>query len=88
MLNKQHYKKFYMPECDVQVIGKVATGDMFGEVGVLCYRPQPYTVRTTELCQILRLNGTSLMNIIQVNTEHGRVIMHNLYMVNIVLDNF
>ncbi|XWS19834.1 hypothetical protein CRYUN_Cryun31cG0050700 [Craigia yunnanensis] len=63
-----------------QVIEKVAAGDMFGEVGVLCYRPQPYTVRTTELCQILRLNGTSLMNTIQVNTEDGRVVMHNLYM--------
>ncbi|XP_022720288.1 potassium channel KAT3-like [Durio zibethinus] len=63
-----------------QVIGKVAAGDMFGEVAVLCYRPQPYTVRTTELCQILRLNGTSLMNTIQVNMEDGCVIMHNLYM--------
>ena len=74
-----------MPACDLQVIGKVAAGDMFGEVGVLCYRPQPYTVRTTELCQILRLNGTSLMKIIQVNMEDERVIMHNLYMVNIIL---
>ncbi|KAA3479057.1 potassium channel KAT1-like [Gossypium australe] len=63
-----------------QVMGKVAAGDMFGEVGVLCYRPQPYTVRTKELCQILRLSGTSLMNSIQVNMEDGRVIMHNLYM--------
>ncbi|KAK6284075.1 hypothetical protein POUND7_003027 [Theobroma cacao] len=63
-----------------RVIGKVAAGDMFGEIGVLCYRPQPYTVRTTELCQILRLNGTSLMNTVQVNMEDGRVIMHNLFM--------
>ncbi|KAK8608076.1 hypothetical protein V6N13_023510 [Hibiscus sabdariffa] len=62
-----------------QVIGKLAAGDVFGEVGVLCYRPQPYTVRSTELCQILRLNGTSLMNSIQVNMEDGRAIMHNLY---------
>ncbi|XWS12371.1 hypothetical protein CRYUN_Cryun37aG0084100 [Craigia yunnanensis] len=71
-----------------RVIEKVAAGDMFGEVGVLCYRPQPYTVRTTELCQILRLNGTSLMKTIQVNMEDGRVVLHNLYMVNIILGNF
>ena len=77
-----------MPACDLQVIGKVAAGDMFGEVGVLHCRPQPYTVRTAELCQILRLNGTSLMNTIQVNMEDGHVIMHNFYMVNIILDNF
>ncbi|XVF87176.1 hypothetical protein PTKIN_Ptkin18bG0098000 [Pterospermum kingtungense] len=63
-----------------RVVGKVAAPDMFGEVGVLCCRPQPYTVRTTELCQILRLNGTSLMNTIQVNVDDGRVVMHNLYM--------
>ncbi|XVF40148.1 hypothetical protein PTKIN_Ptkin01aG0087900 [Pterospermum kingtungense] len=63
-----------------RVIGKAIAGDMFGEVGVLCHRAQPYTVRTTELCQILRLNGTSLMNTIQVNMEDGRVIMHNFYM--------
>ncbi|KAE8673336.1 Potassium channel KAT1 [Hibiscus syriacus] len=63
-----------------QVIGKLAAGDMFGEIGVLCYRPQPYTVRTTKLCQILRLNGTSLMSSIQVNMEAGNVIMRNFYM--------
>ncbi|TYH71126.1 hypothetical protein ES332_D05G163000v1 [Gossypium tomentosum] len=62
------------------VTEKVAAGDMFGEVGVLCCRPQPYTARTTELCQILRLNGTSLMNILQINIEEGRVMMRNLYM--------
>ncbi|MBA0691272.1 hypothetical protein Goari_008907 [Gossypium aridum] len=66
--------------CDLQVTEKVAAGDMFGEVGVLCCRPQPYTARTTELCQILRLNGTSLMNILQINIEEGRVMMRNLYM--------
>ncbi|TYI81536.1 hypothetical protein E1A91_D05G160300v1 [Gossypium mustelinum] len=66
--------------CDLQVTEKVAAGDMFGEVGVLCCRPQPYTARTTELCQILRLNETSLMNILQINIEEGRVMMRNLYM--------
>ncbi|XP_022724292.1 potassium channel KAT1-like [Durio zibethinus] len=63
-----------------RVIVKVAAGEMFGEVGVLCYRPQPYTVQTTEICQILRLNGTSLMKTIKVNMEDGHAIMHNLYM--------
>ncbi|XP_039017497.1 potassium channel KAT2-like isoform X2 [Hibiscus syriacus] len=60
------------------IMEKVAAGDMLGEIGVLCYRPQPYTARTTELCQMLRMNATSLMNIIKVNTEDGSVIMRNL----------
>ncbi|KAI6705856.1 hypothetical protein NL676_008818 [Syzygium grande] len=61
-----------------QVLGKAVTGDVFGEIGVLCYRPQPFSVRTTEVSQILRLTSTSLVNIMQVNKEDGHVIMNNL----------
>lgn len=56
-------------------------GDTFGEVGVLRSRPQPFTVRTIELSQILRLNGTALMSTIKANPEDGRVIMNHLSMV-------
>ncbi|GKV36970.1 hypothetical protein SLEP1_g45051 [Rubroshorea leprosula] len=68
------------PDGNDQVLGKVEAGNMFGEVGVLSYRPQPFTVRTTELCQILRLNRTSLMNTIQANIEDGHIIMQNFFM--------
>ncbi|KAF4386048.1 hypothetical protein G4B88_031183 [Cannabis sativa] len=64
-----------------QVIGKAHAGDTFGEIGVLCYKPQPFTVRTTELAQILLLNITPLMNIIQANVEDGNIIMNNFIMV-------
>nr|CAC87141.1 K+ channel protein [Populus tremula x Populus tremuloides] len=63
-----------------KVIGKAMAGDTFGEFGVLCSRPQPYTVRTTELSQILRLNGTALMSTIKANPEDGCVIMNHLSM--------
>ncbi|KAK6917193.1 Cyclic nucleotide-binding domain [Dillenia turbinata] len=63
-----------------QVLGKLVAGDTFGEIGVLCYRPQPFTIRTTELSQILRLNRTSLVNIMQANAEDGRIIMNNLFL--------
>ncbi|KAM6575741.1 hypothetical protein CsatA_024068 [Cannabis sativa] len=63
-----------------QVIGKAHAGDTFGEIGVLCYKPQPFTVRTTELAQILLLNITPLMNIIQANVEDGNIIMNNFIM--------
>lgn len=65
----------------LQVLGKAVTGDVFGEIGVLYYRPQPFSVRTTEVSQILRLTSTSLVNIMQVNKEDGHVIMNNLSMV-------
>ncbi|RWR89113.1 inward rectifying potassium channel [Cinnamomum micranthum f. kanehirae] len=61
----------------IQHRGKATAGEMFGEIGVLCHRPQPFTARTCELCQILRLNRTPLMNIIQANTEDGSIVMSN-----------
>ncbi|KAF5944802.1 hypothetical protein HYC85_018879 [Camellia sinensis] len=60
-------------------IGKAVAGDVFGEIGVLCHMPQPFTVQTTEISQILRLNSSILMNIIQANTEDGHIIMTNLF---------
>ncbi|XP_058101100.1 potassium channel KAT3-like isoform X2 [Magnolia sinica] len=60
-----------------QVQRKAAVGQMFGEIGVLCQRPQPFTARTCELSQILRLSRISLMNVIQANMEDGSVLMSN-----------
>ncbi|GAB2228692.1 hypothetical protein Droror1_Dr00022815 [Drosera rotundifolia] len=63
-----------------KVIGKVLAGDVFGEIGILCNRPQPFTVRTSELSQLLRLSNTSLMNIFQANKEDGQTVMSNLFL--------
>lgn len=75
--------EFHICTCTIQVLGKAVAGDAFGEIGVLYYRPQPFTVRTTELSQILRLSRTSLMNSIQANMEDGRIVMNNLFRVSI-----
>ncbi|XP_059638047.1 potassium channel AKT1-like [Cornus florida] len=61
-----------------QAIGEAKTGDVCGEIGVLCYRPQLFTVRTKRLSQLLRLNRTTFLNIIQANVGDGTVIMNNL----------
>ncbi|KAH9627395.1 hypothetical protein KSS87_001234 [Heliosperma pusillum] len=63
-----------------QVVIKVLAGDTFGEIGVLCDRPQPLSVRTTELSQILRLKRNSFLNIIQANKADGQIIMSNLFL--------
>ncbi|XWS26944.1 hypothetical protein CRYUN_Cryun26dG0073700 [Craigia yunnanensis] len=60
------------------VVGEAKTGDLCGEIGVLCYRPQLFTVRTKRLCQLLRLNRTTFLNIIQANVGDGTIIMNNL----------
>ncbi|KAJ4881039.1 Potassium channel KAT2 [Raphanus sativus] len=63
-----------------QIQGKAVAGDAFGEIGVLCYTPQPFTVRTTELSQILRVHKKSLMRAMRAHIEDGRIIMNNLFM--------
>ncbi|KAL5783168.1 hypothetical protein ACOSP7_008197 [Xanthoceras sorbifolium] len=61
-----------------QVVGEAKTGDVIGEVGVLCYKPQLFTVRTKRLSQLLRLNRTSFLNIVQANVGDGTIIMNNV----------
>ncbi|KAG6416682.1 hypothetical protein SASPL_124117 [Salvia splendens] len=62
------------------VVGKASAGDIFGEVGVLCGKPQPFGVRTTEVSQILRLNRSTFLNILHAYSEDERVVMNNLFM--------
>ncbi|KAL0410514.1 UNVERIFIED_CONTAM: Potassium channel AKT1 [Sesamum latifolium] len=61
-----------------QVVGEAKTGELCGEIGVLCYRPQLFTVRTKRLSQLLRLNRTTFLNIVQANVGDGTIIMNNL----------
>ncbi|XP_010047932.2 potassium channel AKT1 [Eucalyptus grandis] len=61
-----------------QVIGEAKTGDLCGEIGVLCCRPQLLTVRTKRLSQLLRLNRTTFLNLVQANVGDGTIIMNNL----------
>ncbi|CAK8530913.1 unnamed protein product [Lathyrus sativus] len=63
---------------DQVVLGKATAVDTFGEFGVLYHVLQPFTVRTTELSQILRVNKTCLMNVLQANPGDAQIIMNNL----------
>ncbi|KAI4377359.1 hypothetical protein MLD38_014999 [Melastoma candidum] len=60
------------------VVGEARTGELCGEIGVLCYRPQLFTVRTKRLSQLLRLNRTTFLSIVQANVGDGTIIMNNL----------
>ncbi|KAL8537052.1 hypothetical protein ACS0TY_012291 [Phlomoides rotata] len=61
-----------------EVFGDLKAGDICGEVSLLCYRPQVFTVRAKRLSQLLRLNRTAFMNILQVNVGDATIIMNNL----------
>nr|XP_010925144.1 LOW QUALITY PROTEIN: potassium channel AKT1-like [Elaeis guineensis] len=61
-----------------QTVRVARAGDLVGEIGVLCYRPQLFTVRTKSLCQLLRLNRTAFLSTVQSNVGDGTTIMNNL----------
>ncbi|KAH1124574.1 hypothetical protein AAZX31_06G068000 [Glycine max] len=60
-----------------QVVGEAGSGDIVGEIGVLCYRPQMFTIRTKRLSQILRLNRTTFINLVHSNIGDGAIVMNN-----------
>ncbi|MCO5596823.1 hypothetical protein L7F22_050893 [Adiantum nelumboides] len=59
--------------------GTAGAGDVIGEIGALCYKPQPFTVRSRKLCQLLRINRNSFLNLVQGNVVDGQIVVHNLY---------
>ncbi|KAL0734012.1 hypothetical protein Bca4012_010222 [Brassica carinata] len=69
---------FYILVTGAVVVNEAQGGNVFGEVGVLCYRPQLFTVRTKRLTQLLRLNRTTLLNLVQASVGDGAIIMNNL----------
>ncbi|KAI3715701.1 hypothetical protein L6452_22687 [Arctium lappa] len=60
-----------------QVLGVLRSGDMFGEVGALCCRPQSYTYRTKILSQLLRLKTTALIEAMQTKQPDNVSILKN-----------
>ncbi|URE36802.1 Potassium channel [Musa troglodytarum] len=62
-----------------KVQGRLIAGEVFGEIGVLCHIPQPFTIRTTELAQILRLQSAVLFNTIRENRQDATIVMRNLF---------
>ncbi|KAK7412047.1 hypothetical protein VNO78_03493 [Psophocarpus tetragonolobus] len=60
-----------------KILGTLHTGDMFGEVGALCCRPQSFTYRTKTLTQLLRLKTSTLIESMQVKKEDNIQILKN-----------
>ncbi|KAL1567469.1 potassium channel KAT1-like isoform X3 [Salvia divinorum] len=62
-----------------QIIGKASAGEMVGEVGVLCEKPQPLGVRTAEISQTLRLNKNAFLSVLRSNPRDEHIVMNNLF---------
>ncbi|KAH9288120.1 hypothetical protein KI387_032237 [Taxus chinensis] len=61
----------------VESIG--SEGDVFGEVAVLCDKPQTFTMRTRKLSQLLRLSGDVLLDKMQMRRREAMIILNNFF---------
>ncbi|XP_011019695.1 PREDICTED: potassium channel KAT3-like isoform X2 [Populus euphratica] len=60
-----------------QVLSKLVSSDMAGEIGVVFNIPQPFTVRTRRLSQVIRLSHHHLKQMAQPRSEDGKKIFSN-----------
>nr|BAA84085.1 potassium channel [Nicotiana paniculata] len=69
-----------MIECEMeneQVCWTFKSGDMLGEVGAFCCRPQSYTYRTKTLSQLLKIRTTSLIEAMKTRQEDNLIMIKN-----------
>nr|XP_016440447.1 PREDICTED: potassium channel AKT2/3-like [Nicotiana tabacum] len=60
-----------------QVVWTLKSGDMLGEVGAFCCRPQSYTYRTRTLSQLLKIRTTCLIEAMKSRQEDNVTMMKN-----------
>ncbi|KAE9446882.1 hypothetical protein C3L33_21220, partial [Rhododendron williamsianum] len=69
-----------MISCEMEkesVVGSLQSGDIFGEVGALCCRPQSFTYRTKTLSQLLRLKTSALLEAVQIKQDDNVTMFKN-----------
>ncbi|CAN1143536.1 Potassium channel AKT2/3 [Linum perenne] len=73
-----------MIDCDLDkelVVGSLQSGEMFGEVGGLCCRPQSFTFRTRTISQLLRFKTSALIEAMHSRQEDYVAIIKNFLQV-------
>uniref|UniRef100_A0A1D1XE70 Potassium channel n=1 Tax=Anthurium amnicola TaxID=1678845 RepID=A0A1D1XE70_9ARAE len=60
-----------------QVLSKLGATDMAGEIGVIFNIPQPFTVRSKRLSQVVKLSHRHFTQIVQSNISDGQKIISN-----------
>ncbi|KAG2244826.1 hypothetical protein Bca52824_093345 [Brassica carinata] len=60
-----------------QVLAKLGPGDMVGEIGVVFNIPQPFTVRTRKLSQVIRISHHKFKEMVQSDVDDAKMIITN-----------
>lgn len=64
-----------------EIVGILQPGDMFGEIGALCCRPQAVTYRTKTLSQLLKMKTSALIEAMESKQEDYIAILKNFLQV-------
>lgn len=64
------------------MLAKLGPGDMAGEIGVVFNIPQPFTVRTRRLSQVIRIGHHQFKEMIQSDIDDAKMIITNFMTVN------
>ncbi|KAK6119439.1 hypothetical protein DH2020_046818 [Rehmannia glutinosa] len=60
-----------------QFLSKLESPSMFGEIGVIFNIPQPFTVRTKRLSQVIRISHNHFKQLVEPLNEDGKIIVSN-----------
>ncbi|KAK8535258.1 hypothetical protein V6N13_081397 [Hibiscus sabdariffa] len=60
-----------------QFLSKLESADIAGEIGVIFNIPQPFTVRTRRLSQVIRISHHHFKQMVQSGCEDGKIIIAN-----------
>ncbi|CAN7119838.1 unnamed protein product [Brassica rapa subsp. narinosa] len=68
---------FYIIVSGGVVLAKLGPGDMVGEIGVVFNIPQPFTVRTRRLSQVIRISHHKFKEMVQSDVDDAKMIITN-----------
>ncbi|KAM2067125.1 hypothetical protein ACFX1T_043494 [Malus domestica] len=61
-----------------QFLSNLGSADLVGEIGICFNIPQPFTVRTKKLSQVIRISHQSFKQMVQSQNEDSKIIFKNL----------
>ncbi|XP_010049063.2 potassium channel KAT3 [Eucalyptus grandis] len=67
----------YKNGMEQQPLTKLGSSEMVGEIGVIFNIPQPFTVRTKRLSQVIRISHHHFKQLVQPHSKDGKIIITN-----------
>ncbi|BBG95422.1 potassium channel in Arabidopsis thaliana 3, partial [Prunus dulcis] len=68
---------FYILVFGALFLSKLGSADLVGEIGVFFNTPQPFTVRTKKLSQVIRISHHHFKEMVQPQNEDGMIMIKN-----------